>query len=728
VQRPTGLTNEPEIAWKRVWVVPAGSTISDSNQYRITGRHEWVIPSDPNNLLRGFRAIKNTTSGQVVVAVLGDEETDYDYPLFFQDLPQTVLDPQGNAKAGDIVSAAQTVTMLSNFLIVLQSVGLTLNTDFPAPTQSFSTSVPAPPELTVTSHVWHMSDLLEEPTKGRDASQWGPVNITVTTDTTVAPDGTTTADKLVATAANGFVQNPAAWPNIPVVPGSIDKYNQRIWLKKSGSTTELDLESPAVARVAIRNYWRPMSVPKSRAATLNGGPKVRLLQSADEVIVWSASYFWNDDANYVFDCEISWDQPDTPWLVDHLRFQYQTHNLTSGVSSWIDHGPTIPLLDGSVRIGYSTEASVPFFPLENASGDELYDWRLVSVGTDGQVTEVGDPASVSTSIVPRNVAVLTATDFDDTNMGGDKVLITKTAGNEGDYKDLADFNSIIELTKQISSGAVTVTAAEIYNAAVVTLYVQVESGSTDDLDSLSLPEGVVFVVIPDDSAKTVNCVANAATSHPLRLANGRDMELHHKRDTLTVIGASVGCREVARAYNEGDVTEDLRIAIFSEGPASSVPNIAQFNTDGSGSVGTYLYWYQDGFYQHLFFPAQLPHARLSETDLIPHVHYSFASNQTGTYTVEFEFEYGAAAIDSAFPTNNTVVTITDTVVNPVANKHYVAWGSAISGTGLTKSSQFACRISRDARATNPTDTYPDDIGIHEFDFHFHDTGLGSYDG
>jgi hypothetical protein len=287
----------------------------------------------------------------------------------------------------------------------------------------------------------------------------------------------------------------------------------------------------------------------------------------------------------------------------------------------------------------------------------------------------------------------------------------------------------IELTKQISSGAITITEAERAGAAKIRVYVQVESGTEDDLDSVSAPDGVILVLIPDDSAKTINCIANAASSDPLRLDACRDFSLDHRRDTLTLEAAATGARELARSYNEGMIEEDVRVATFFLGPAANVPRVRQFKTDGGApaSVGTFLYYFEDNKYQHLFFNAQLPHARLNGSDIYPHVHYVFYGSLTGTYTVEFEHEYNWANIDASFATSNTVVTITDTVVDPVAGKHYVAWGSAITGTGKTESSMLVCRISRDAGVAS-SDTYPGDIGILEFDYHIEDTGVGSYEG
>lgn len=568
--RDVGLVDQPEIAFKRVFVVPAGVEIPESSEYKVSGFHGWTAPTDPGNLVRGYRAIKDTVNGTVVVAELDEDETTYEYPIIYQALPQTVISLAGSSTPSDVVAPAeQPVTIKSSFLVIMQSTGASLFSSFPAPTQAFSFDEPAPVTGTYNKQA----------------------------NTTIPNEF-------------GSLFNWTLYSWIATIPADSENYDMELWYQ---------------------------------------------LSVGGEFEKWAA----------------------------------------------------VPSAKGGMTIGVTTSgASDAQLPTGTIYGEKVY---LVS-----KLNRWKTEWSLGTSTIISGTPLTLATN--------DVLYWSGTAWINGPVP-----GTTAELTKQISGGSITITSAEIGGAAIVTVYVQVESGTEDDLEDFSAPEGVIFVLIPDDSAKTVNCIADAAVSNPLRLHASRNFALSHRRDTLTVIAAGAGARGISYSYNEGLIEEDLRISSFFLGPASSTPTARQFKTDGSGSIGTYLYYFEDAKYQHLFFNAQFPHQRKDGTDITPHVHYVFYTNQTGTFTVEFEFEYSWADIDAAFPTNNTVVTITDTVTNPVAGTHYVAWGSPISGTGKNFSSMQVCRVSRDARVSNTVDTYPDDVGILEFDIHFWSTE-GTYEG
>ena len=119
------------------------------------------------------------------------------------------------------------------------------------------------------------------------------------------------------------------------------------------------------------------------------------------------------------------------------------------------------------------------------------------------------------------------------------------------------------------------------------------------------------------------------------------------------------------------------------------------------------------------FVVQLPHTYVPGSDIMPHVHWFPTDGGTGN--VVWKLEYSWASFGSTFPSMATLSVTTP--ASGVENQHQIASFSAIDGTGQGISSMLVCRLYRDAN--NGSDTYGDDAGLLEFDFHIEINSLGS---
>lgn len=122
------------------------------------------------------------------------------------------------------------------------------------------------------------------------------------------------------------------------------------------------------------------------------------------------------------------------------------------------------------------------------------------------------------------------------------------------------------------------------------------------------------------------------------------------------------------------------------------------------------------------FTAQLPHSFKEGTDIYPHVHWCPTTNNAGT--VIWRLDYYWLNINGLIP----VLAQIDTgavAASGTAWQHQMTTFAAIAGSPggvpFRISSMLMCRIWRDPG----TDTYPDDAGLLEIDFHFEQDSVGS---
>lgn len=180
------------------------------------------------------------------------------------------------------------------------------------------------------------------------------------------------------------------------------------------------------------------------------------------------------------------------------------------------------------------------------------------------------------------------------------------------------------------------------------------------------------------------------------------------------------------------ILDDLRVpATTTKLGGTKDPGFSVFTTNGAGSQGVFLYWFDSGIEEEVYCVVQLPHSYKLNTTIVPHVHWTPKITADGTpanQVVRWGLEYVWADTGQSF--GNTVIvygsTHTPADANVVAGKsYYTAFTtitpSASQGQGL--SSMLICRVFRDA--TSPTDNYEHDAGLLEFDMHFGLDTVGS---
>lgn len=114
-----------------------------------------------------------------------------------------------------------------------------------------------------------------------DNASWTKTNASVTANTFAAPDGTTTADTLTATAGNGTV--------LETFTASAVAYTYSVWLYRKTGTGNVDItvDGTTYSTVAVTAAWTRFSV----TTTPSAGSKtagIRLVTSGDEVYIWGA--------------------------------------------------------------------------------------------------------------------------------------------------------------------------------------------------------------------------------------------------------------------------------------------------------------------------------------------------------------------------------------------------------------------------------------------------------
>ncbi|MFI1773031.1 hypothetical protein ACH5TX_15060 [Flavobacteriaceae bacterium MEBiC06459] len=177
---------------------------------------------------------------------------------------------------------------------------------------------------------------------------------------------------------------------------------------------------------------------------------------------------------------------------------------------------------------------------------------------------------------------------------------------------------------------------------------------------------------------------------------------------------------------EGTATrwDDLKVPMNSTNKGSSnAPDWTLFKRNGS-SQGVWLYWFNKGYEEELYFLVQMPHAWKEGSDIYPHIHWTTKSD-VGTYKVTWALEYSWSNVGDVFP-DTTILTSSYPIaaVGTVsAYEHAITSLGTISGSGKTLSSVLVCRVYRDG--DGPNDTYPTDAGILEIDFHYQIDSDGS---
>jgi len=163
--------------------------------------------------------------------------------------------------------------------------------------------------------------------------------------------------------------------------------------------------------------------------------------------------------------------------------------------------------------------------------------------------------------------------------------------------------------------------------------------------------------------------------------------------------------------------DDMRVPVSALAPGATPADPIIYGPSGNVRIRGF-----DGnvIVESMDFTAQLPHSYKQGTDIEAHVHWCPTTNNAGN--VIWRLDYYWLNINGTIPVlsqiNSGVVAAGGT-----AWKHLLAeFHPHISGTGMLISSMLVCRIWRDPSGS---DTYPDDAGLLEVDFHFQLDSMGS---
>lgn len=284
------------------------------------------------------------------------------------------------------------------------------------------------------------------------------------------------------------------------------------------------------------------------------------------------------------------------------------------------------------------------------------------------------------------------------------------------------YNTYLGYLTDYDSAAVNLTNSMALGAnAGFTKSNQVVIGD-DNIDETLLKGTVIINELGDaswdfrvESDTEVNQIFLDSSADKLYLGGNTNAVTIDKGGELTLIGTAI-------------VWEDLRVPVTSTKLGGTKdPHFTVFKTNGAGSQGVFLYWFDKTTEEELYFTCQVPHAYKEGTNLIAHIHWIPKTNGGANAVVSWGLEYTWANYVAVFANTSIIYTNTHLPADAslVADKHYMSSFAAINGAGKTISSMLVCRVFRDAGGTGLTDDYNDDAGMLEIDFHFENDTMGS---
>lgn len=178
-------------------------------------------------------------------------------------------------------------------------------------------------------------------------------------------------------------------------------------------------------------------------------------------------------------------------------------------------------------------------------------------------------------------------------------------------------------------------------------------------------------------------------------------------------------------YRHGYVWDDLMVpgTAALNNPSAGVrqPSLAKWLDDGAGSPGIYLYQFSNTQEQDVFFAVQMPHSKLENSYVSPHVHWA-PTTAVAAKAVQWGMEYSWQNINGVFPASKIVYALGAT--DNVANKHMLSEFADITLAGYSLSSFFVGRLFRDVGVAN---NYGAAIVLLGFDLHIRKDTNGSQD-
>jgi len=182
-------------------------------------------------------------------------------------------------------------------------------------------------------------------------------------------------------------------------------------------------------------------------------------------------------------------------------------------------------------------------------------------------------------------------------------------------------------------------------------------------------------------------------------------------------------------YGDATVFDDIRVPVSStKNGGTKDPDFAVWKTDGSGSQGVFVEWFDKSTEEEVYFSMQLPHSWKTGTDIEPHVHWIPKADGSAGAVVNWGLECNWTAIGDTGITTTIIYSSSnhagDTTL--VADKHYLSDLGVMDGSTIAGVSSMAvCRVFRDATGALATDDYDNDAGLLEIDFHYEVDALGS---
>ncbi|MBK6848994.1 MAG: hypothetical protein IPG96_16160 [Proteobacteria bacterium] len=123
--------------------------------------------------------------------------------------------------------------------------------------------------------------------------------------------------------------------------------------------------------------------------------------------------------------------------------------------------------------------------------------------------------------------------------------------------------------------------------------------------------------------------------------------------------------------------------------------------------------------------AQMPHGRMTDSDIVPHVHVYGMTNPVAPNDIaRWQLSYRTANINAARPAAYTTVTADQVVAAHVGGQpiHQIVSFGPLSGVGIGLSACMEWVVSR--LGADGADTYPGIVTLLEFDLHVEINSLG----
>ena len=184
-----------------------------------------------------------------------------------------------------------------------------------------------------------------------DAAAWGKTSVTPTANSIAAPNGTTTADTLAASGANGTT--------LQTFTAEAISYTFAVWLKRKTGTGNIQIaaDSGTYTTVTITSDWALYTVTQTPAAGSKSAG-IRIVTSADEVYAWGAALYRSDLAMQPNTSAYPFYNPTTPknllGFTESLTTNWTNSNTTDAIVSEINPVGLTGAVDVAATAGNGT--------------------------------------------------------------------------------------------------------------------------------------------------------------------------------------------------------------------------------------------------------------------------------------------------------------------------------------------------------------------------------------